>query len=280
LPDSALYLYCVVPAPAAPPTLRAAALNGAAVHAVRYQDLAVLTHACRPEPYQGTAEDVRGWVAAHNAVVEEAWAAAGSVLPMSFDVIVSGGHGRSAEANLTCWLGEHHAAIRGRLQALDGRAEVGVQVLWAAVGAAAPGRADAASPARGREFFARQRQRRLAREKFEHQVGEGRRRYLRDLATLADEVHVNGLKPAQGRVMVLNVSLLVAKAAIPRVGSYLDGAGQEPGVEVRFTGPWPPYSFAGSFGRIEHGDEESGTSDGRPAVRPAGPMWPINNGGA
>ena len=134
MPDSALYLYCVVPAPAAPPPLRAAALNGAAVHAVRYQDLAVLTHACRPEPYQGSAEDVRGWVAAHNAVVEEAWAAAGSALPMSFDVIVSGGHGRSAEANLTCWLGEHHAAIRDRLQALDGRAEVGVQVLWAAGG--------------------------------------------------------------------------------------------------------------------------------------------------
>jgi hypothetical protein len=278
--DSALYLYCVVPAPAKPPALRTVALDGGAVHAVRYQDLAVLTHACRPEPYQGAAEDVRGWVAAHNAVVEEAWATAGSVLPMSFDVIVSGGHGRTARANLTRWLGEHHAALRDRLRALEGRAEVGVQVLWAAAGAATPDTAQAAGPARGREFFARQQRRRQAREEFEQQAAQHRRRYLADLATLAEEVHVNEPRPVQGKVMVLNVSLLVAKAAIPRVGGYLEGAGQDPGVEVRFTGPWPPYSFAGSFGRIEHGDGEGGTSSGWPADRLAGTTWPINNGGA
>ena len=278
MPDSALYLYCVVPAPAALPALRAAALDGGAVRAVRYQDLAVLVHACRPEPYQGAAEEVRGWVAAHNAVVEDAWAAAGTVLPMSFDVIVSGGHGRTAEANLTCWLGEHHTALRDRLRALDGRAEVGVQVFWAAEGTA-----DAASPARGREFFARQQRQRLAREEFEHRAGRQRRRHLGDLATLADEVHVNELRPVQGRVMVLNVSLLVAKAEIPRVGSYLEEVDQGPGVEVRFTGPWPPYSFAGSLGRIGHeGDEgdEGSASNGMPAVRSAGTRWPINNGGA
>ena len=51
--------------------------------------------------------------------------------------------------------------------------------------------------------------------------------------------------------MVLNLSLLVARLAVAPIGEYLERVSQEPGVEVRFTGPWPPYSFAGSFGTVE-----------------------------
>ena len=87
---SARYLYCVIPANGATPAVRAPALDGGPVQLIRHRDIAVLTHACAPEPYQGSETEVRGWIAAHNAVVEEAWKSAGTVLPMSFDVIVRG----------------------------------------------------------------------------------------------------------------------------------------------------------------------------------------------
>jgi len=251
---AALYLYCVVPAAGPVPALRSPALDGGAVHAVRYRDLAVLAHGCPPEPYQGSEEAVRGWIASHNAVVEEAWESAGSVLPVSFDVIVTGDAQRSAQANLVGWLDERYAALRGRLRALEGRAEVGVQVLWdteeltasCGIGPLAP-----AVPARGRAYFACQQQRRDLRDQLDRRAEADCGRYMENLAALADDVRTNKVRPAKGRQMVLNLSLLVPRVTIPRIGEYLEEVSQEPGVEVRFTGPWPPYSFAGPAGTVE-----------------------------
>ena len=121
---TALYLYCVVPATDPMPVLSSPALDGGPVRAVRYQELAALAHVCPPEPYQGSDEEVRGWVAVHNAVVEEAWGCAGSVLPMSFDVIVRDDAERSAEANLVGWLAEHYAALAVRERAPVARERV------------------------------------------------------------------------------------------------------------------------------------------------------------
>jgi hypothetical protein len=249
-----------VPATGAVPALSSPALDGGPVHAVRHRDLAALAHGCAPEAYQGSAEEVRRWIAAHNAVVEEAWESAASVLPMSFDVIVRGDADRSAEANLSGWLGEHHAGLRSRLRALDGCAEVGVQVIWnieARTGPSAAGPRAQAIPARGRDFFVRQQLQRQARAQFEREAAAACRRYCENLAPLAGDMRVNKPRPVQGRQMVLNLSLLVTRPAISRVGAYLEGVSLEPGVEVRFTGPWPPYSFAGSFGTVDNHEEGS-----------------------
>ncbi len=256
---AALYVYCIVPATGAMPALSSPALDGGTVHAVRHRGLAALAHVCPAVPYQGNEEQVRGWIAAHNAVVEEAWQCAESVLPMSFDVIVTGDADRSAEANLTCWLAEHYAALCGRLASLRGRAEVGVQVLWdieslniSRVTAAQ----ELAIPARGREYFARQQLRRRFKEEIERKSAADCRRYVTSLTALADDVQVNKPRPVKGRQMVLNLSLLSARTAISRLGEYLEEVSQEPGVEVRFTGPWPPYSFAGGFGTLENNDQK------------------------
>jgi gas vesicle protein GvpL/GvpF len=266
LSATALYLYCVVPATSAPPALSSPALDGGPVHAVRHQDLAALAHACTPEPYQGSEEAVRGWIAAHNAVVEEAWKSAASVLPMSFDVIVRGDPGRSAEANLVGWLSEHHPALRSRLQALKGRAEVGVQILWDIGKLTADETARRQAPGirpRGRAYFAREQHRRELREQLEQRADADCRRYCENLDALADDVRLNTPRPVKGKRMVLNLSLLAGRAAIARVGDYLEGVSQEPGVEVRFTGPWPPYSFAGTFGTLKDnvGEQEDSARD-------------------
>ena len=258
---NALYLYCVVPAAAGLAVPASPALDGGPVHAVRYQDLAALAHTCPPEPYQGSEEQVRGWIAAHNAVVEEAWESAQSVLPMSFDVIVDGDGDRSAEAHLVGWLMEHYAALAGRLRALAGRAEVGVQGLWNLDALTGTGTGSAPEPeprARGRAFFAQQLHRRQLREQLERKADSDCRRYFGQLAALADEVQVNKPRPVKGLQMVLNLSLLVLRDSIPRLGDYLETVSNEDAVEVRFTGPWPPYSFTGAFGNVgDNGDNEA-----------------------
>lgn len=279
---SALYLYCVVPVSGTAPTCSAPALDGGAVQAVRRGDLAVLTHPCPAEPYQGGEEQVRRWIAAHNAVVEEAWAATGTVLPMSFDVIVASSGGRGAEANLIRWLARHEAALGERLRALAGRTEVGVQVLWDTTGAAEAGVpliGETGPAPRGRAFFARQQARRQAREEFARRADRARERYLADLAALADDVRVNDPRPAQGKQVVINISLLVTKAAIARVGDYLEKVADDAGTQVRFTGPWPPYSFAGSFGNVDEG--HGGVALTAPAGAAPHPVYGhVNDGGS
>jgi hypothetical protein len=253
---SARYLYCVLPAYDLAPAVRAPALDGGPVHPIRHRDVAVLTHACAPEPYQGSETEVRGWIAAHNAVIEEAWKSAGTVLPMSFDVIVRGDSGRGAEANVAGWLSEHHAALRSRLQALRGRVEVGVQILRdaedSAAAAAPAGAAESASlRPRGHAYFARHQRQREQRERLELQAEAAFRRHGEMLATLVDDVQVNRPRPVRGKMMVLNLSLLTDQAGVARVGDYLEQVSQGTGTEVRFTGPWPPYSFAGTFARLK-----------------------------
>jgi hypothetical protein len=251
---SARYLYCVLPAQDPAPAVRAPALDGGPVHPIRHRDIAVLTHACAPEPYQGSETEVCGWIAAHNAVVEEAWKSAGTVLPMSFDVIVRGDAGRGAEANVAGWLSEHHAPLRSRLQALRGRVEVGVQILRNAENCLA-GEAGGAEPEsvrpRGHAYFAAHQRRREQRERLELQAEAAFCRHREMLATLVDDVQVNRPRPVPGKMMVLNLSLLTDQAGLARVGNYLEHVSQETDAEVRFTGPWPPYSFAGTFARLK-----------------------------
>jgi Gas vesicle synthesis protein GvpL/GvpF len=253
---SARYLYCVVPARGTPPAVRAAALDGGQVAAIRHRDVAVLTHACAPQPYQGGETEVRGWIAAHNAVIEEAWKSAGTVLPMSFDVIVRGDAGRSAEANVVGWLDEHHAALRARLQALRGLVEVGVQILHGAeaeagAGAGAGAGDGAGACPRGHAYFARHQLRREQRERLGRTAAAAFGRHGEMLAALASDVQVNRPRPAPGKIMVLNMSLLADSDGVRRIGDYLERVRKEAGTDVRFTGPWPPYSFgdmSGEFG--------------------------------
>jgi gas vesicle protein GvpL/GvpF len=269
LTAAALYLYCVLPAAGELPRISSPALDGGPVHTVRCRELAAVAHACAPEPYQGSAERVRGWIAAHNAVVEEVWESAASVLPMSFDVIVRGGADRSAEASLVGWLTEHYEALCGRLHALEGRAEVGVQVLWdiaKLAGPGAAGRPAPEAPARGRAYFACQQHRRQVKEELERRASEDCRRHLANLTGLAEDVQVNKVRPVPGKQMVLNLSLLVTPVAVSRVGEYLERVSQEPGIEVRFTGPWPPYSHAGTFGAIGGGGRDGGRPEPRKEV--------------
>ena len=251
---SARYLYCVLPAYDAAPAVRAPALDGGPVHSIRHRDIAVLAHACAPEPYQGSEAEVCSWIAAHNAVIEEAWKAAGTVLPMSFDVIVRGNPGRSAEANVAGWLAEHHAALSRRLQALRGRVEVGVQILRDAENPAAGEAGAAESPQarpRGHAYFARHHQRREHRERLERDAEAVFRRHGEMLAALVEDVHVNKLRPVRGKMMMLNLSLLTDQAGLLQIGDYLEQVSQEAEAEVRFTGPWPPYSFAGTFASLK-----------------------------
>ena len=107
---------------------------------------------------------------------------------------------------------------------------------------------------RGHAYFARhqqQREQREQRERLEREAEAAFCHYGEMLAALVDDVQVNRPRPVRGKMMVLNLSLLTDQAGVLRVGDYLEQVSQETDAEVRFTGPWPPYSFAGTFARLK-----------------------------
>lgn len=245
-----LYLYCIAAArpDGEPLTLSAPALDGGSVAVLPGPGLLVVAHSCPPEPYQGSPDDVRTWILAHNAVVTQAWERAGTVLPMAFDSIVVGDGERDAASVLADWIGEHREELAAALGELEGKVELGVRVYYDPPATTT----DRAPVARGREYFQSQLSKR--REAAERQVrlDAEANRIVAGLGALAHSMRVNtpsALAQAEGGEAgreLLSVSLLVSRQDIGEVGSFLDSVTDQ-GYRVRFTGPWPPYSFAGSL---------------------------------
>jgi hypothetical protein len=83
------------------------------------------------------------------------------------------------------------------------------------------------------------------RRALEAKAEEDYRACFRQVTALLPDVHVNKLTKPPDRQMIVNLSVLAPRERVPELGAVLTGF-QAEGVEVRFTGPWPPYSFAGS----------------------------------
>lgn len=248
----ARYIYGVIPR-LDKESLGPIGIRGNTVYPISHRELSALVHDCSPEPYRGDEEEVKEWVAAHAAVVDAAWAEAETVLPMSFDVIVKGDEERSAEENVRKWLEEGYATLKAKLEELRGKVELGVQILWDP--AVITKRITAeneeikeimkemAGKSPGMAYFYQHKIAEAVKEEMEKRAAEDYRDIYVQLRAHAVDTHINKVKRLQGKQMIINLSLLVEKEEVRALGEILAKVSEE-GVEVRFTGPWPPYTFA------------------------------------
>ncbi len=247
----ARYVYCVVLGEVGDWELRG--LDERPVRAICAAGITALVHDCPAVPYQGDdAERVKVWVLAHSDVVDAAWERTGTVLPMSFDRIVRPGDGLDADEQVARWLTAEGDGFRATLERLRGKVELGVQLLWEprviAEGVAASDaeiqalQADVAGKSKGAAYFAQQKIERALRQALTARAEADYRRWFEQITALFPEVCVNELKKVPQRQMILNLSVLAPRERVAELGAVLTGF-QSDGVEVRFTGPWPPYSF-------------------------------------
>ena len=247
----ARYVYCVVPGEVRDWDVRG--LDERPVRAICAAGLTALVHDCPAAPYQGDdGERVKVWVLAHGDVVDAAWERTGTVLPMSFDRIVKPGDGLDGDEQVGRWLTEEGDAFRATLERLRGKVELGVQLLWlpraiAEAVAASDAQvqalqAELAGKSKGAAYFVQQKIEKALRQALTARAEEDYRTCFRQITALFPDVCVNGLKKLPDRQMILNLSVLVPRERVAELGALLAGF-QSDGVEVRFTGPWPPYSF-------------------------------------
>lgn len=249
----ALYVYGVVRGDSQA-LLGPIGLEGRWVYAVPGEGLLAIVHDCQDRPYESQDPHVvERWVRAHQDVVHEATRTFGTVLPMAFDMIVRGAPGQTAAEALKAWLDEKRERFTRLLDGLSGKAEYGVQVLWdrEAVAASLVAeqaelraiQAEARSKPKGAAHLLGLKLAKAVRASMERQADAWGKDFYSRIRRCVDDVRVDAMKKVDGRwQMLLNLSCLMPEGR-EDLGSALDEIQAVPGVSVRFTGPWPPYSF-------------------------------------
>ncbi|MHB1418084.1 MAG: GvpL/GvpF family gas vesicle protein [Bacillota bacterium] len=246
---SGRYVYCVTIG--TPPSLGPCGLNGAAVEPIFYRNICALTHLSLPAPYQGNAEELINMVLCHGNVVDTVWAQTGHIVPVTFNTIIIGKE-RTAEENVRLWLSRNYNYLVRMLHFFAGKVELGVQINWDKDHASAifrkttenrvPEPQDQART-KGTAYLLKRQREKIHRQIMAATIQEAKEDYYRRLARYTDDVREGKIQDPVGKLMILNASILVKRPQIGLVGDELATLSRKQGVEVKFTGPWPPYSF-------------------------------------
>lgn len=247
------YVYCVAPA-CEKVSLGQVGIEGREVYTVAHNGLCAVVHDCPARPYQSEdAEVAAAWIMAHHRVVDMAWKWWGAALPLTFNTLIDATD-RSAEENLVAWLEKEYESLKGRLDALTGKAEYGVQVSWdPAVVARKVAETNPEirrleegieSKPRGLAYMYRQKLERLLKREVEARAAGVFNTLYGRIGRCVEKAHVEKLKEAHdGHQMLMNLSCLVSTERYPDLEGELDKVGMMEGYFVRVAGPLPPYSF-------------------------------------
>ncbi|MFC6717228.1 gas vesicle protein GvpL [Natrialbaceae archaeon GCM10025810] len=284
--DEGRYLYCVVPADE-DEALEKPGVDDEPVSVVTADGVGAVVHACDGIYDSADPTEIRRWLVRHQAVVDAAGERFGTPIPFQFDTILKGD-----DEGVRGWLHEERDTLERALEGLAGHWEYRVEVRETDPidGEDLLERDDRLADLRERIDAAEEGTAFLLEKQFDRRVRElrkMRRETLSDdlvgrLAEHAREVHELERSPSaslstldsgesgsrsesesaaaeagpggadDGAGTLCRLTLLAHEDREGDVGSVLDEVASEPGLEVRFTGPWPPYTFAPTLG----GDDE------------------------
>jgi len=249
------YLYCVVNK--AETDFKAKGINKEKVITVIYEDLGAVVHDCDSKPYQSDDEDqVREWVLAHQNVIDKAYDNFGVVIPATFDTVIAGKNGESSSKVVRRWLKDEYDVLKGKMKKLQGCAEYGVQVIWELEKMADIISSDnkeirdmkekIKSKSKGTAYMYKQKFEGLIRKELENRADRYFREFYKKIAIHALEIKIDKTKSIdeKDRQMIMNLACLLPKEKSSLLGDELEMINQMEHFHVRFTGPWPPYSFA------------------------------------
>jgi len=250
----ARYLYCIFEG-SEEITLGNIGIEGCSVYTIPYQDLCAVVHNCLPEPYKSEdQEKMKSWATAHEKVVEVAWERFGTVLPLGFDTIIKGEEGIAPDENMKKWLKDDYENLRQKLGKLKDGAEFGVQVFWdpkiISEGLIETNleikklSEEIKSKSKGLAYMYKQKLENLLKKEMEKEADRYFKDFYEQIRKCVDQIKVERTKKLEeDKQMLLNLSCLIFKGKSKTLGEELEKINHIKGFFVRFTGPWPPYSF-------------------------------------
>ncbi|MBI2060270.1 MAG: GvpL/GvpF family gas vesicle protein [Nitrospirae bacterium] len=251
--EKGLYVYCVAEgSQEIDPGLKG--IEGGSVFSLSAQGLSAIVQECDAPLPTEDARRVSEWVMVHQTVVESMWEKCSAVVPSSFGAVVVPKDGKSAEENLREWLALEAESLRGKMAKLRGKAEYGVQVSWdpMIVGPRLT-KNDAEiqkleqeiqGKTPGAAYLLKQKLEGLVRRRLEAGADIYFKEFYQRIKACSLEVQVEKARREQPpRQMLANFSCLMPKGDASGLGNELEKIGRIEGFFLRFTGPWPPYSF-------------------------------------
>lgn len=253
MPDNGLYLYCVAPGNQGE-DLGLKGIGGQAVFSLATNGLIAVVQECDPAISSEDEKLVAEWVLNHQAVVDFAWDKFETVVPFGFGVVTVEKDGKSPKENLLEWLEKEKESLQGKINRLKGKAEYGVQVSWdPAILKPRITKHDKeildlekeiASKPEGTAYLLKQKLEGLLRNRLEVAADAYFKEFFQKIRECVEEVKVEKVKKEEPpRQMLMNISCLCPKSDVEHLGDELDKIKKIEGFFVRFTGPWPPYSF-------------------------------------
>ena len=250
------YLYCVADA-GERVSLGRIGIEEQEVYTIPYRDIGAVVHHCPAQPYRSDDQEVvKAWVMTHQEVVDAAWERWGTVLPLSFDTLIRKELEKSAEQNVKDWLKQEYERFKSKIEKVRDKAEYGVQVFWNPKLVAqnlirtTPEirnlDEEIKTKPKGLAYIYRQKLENLVKREIESKADECFKDFYGRIRKHTDDIRVEKTKKAELSLsMIMNLSCLVYRDRYSKLGEELDKINRMEGFSVRFSGPWPPYSFVG-----------------------------------
>jgi hypothetical protein len=236
-------------------SLGAIGIDGCEVYTIPCGDISAIVHSCSTEPYRcADDETVKGRVQAHHDVLNVAGQRLGVVIPLDFDTVLTSPDGDGSPDELVKgWLRRNYARLRDVMKKIEGKDEYAVQVSYE------PGLVFRPKPEQSVEIG--RITERIKQELSNEAPGIAylyRKRLERAMAAetlrLADawfKVVYARIKQHTDDILVektrnldrIDLACLVAREKVDGLGRELEEINKKQGFSVRFSGPWPPYSF-------------------------------------
>ncbi|OPL09758.1 MAG: hypothetical protein AVO34_04900 [Firmicutes bacterium ML8_F2] len=230
-------------------------LEGKKVYLLQNKGLAAVVHQCAPQPYETEDEELaKEWVEKHNEVLEACMGKFPAVLPYTFNTILHDPEESEPGAVVESWLEKEETQLKSKLNKVRNNQEYGIQLLWDPELVAedlvqsdrelAVLKQDMAEKSPGAAYMLKEKLERLVKDRRESLAAARHRELLEEIRPLCADYRVEkNKKIGDGFEMIGNWSCLVEPGRVEELGSALEEVANRKEYKVRFTGPWPPYSF-------------------------------------
>ena len=258
--DDGRYLYCAVKLDGETPAFEAQGVENEPVRVLAIDDIGIVMHDCASLYDTEEVDVVRKWVLQHQQVVDEAGETFGTPLPFQFDTILTGTDERVRE-----WVAAESGPLGDHLETLAGHWEYRIELrrdesrledrLASSDDRLGELRTEIDDSGTG-YLRKKQYEKRLVELKRERRAERSAalESRLTDLARtvteLGDRTTLDGSGEEDEEQMSTQARFTILAAADQEdaIGEMLDEVAAEADTEVRFTGPWPPYSFTPDIG--------------------------------
>lgn len=257
--ETGRYLYCVVQIPESESIeLSSNGVDGESVYVLTAEDIGVVVHECNTLYDTADVDVVRKWLLEHQNVIDTAGERFGTPIPFQFDTILQGDDER-----VRTWLESERDTFVSQFDILDGCWEYRIDVrrneatveeeltddetlaeLDDRMADSSSGTTHLLKKQYEQRLTTLKRRRRAERTAALTDQLDTIVRDLRDLGRKQAPLDVGTEDSDEELTREARLAVLARKENEGEVGDLLDDVAAEPGVEIRFTGPWPPYTFA------------------------------------